>query len=99
MNVSLLVESVFTLAFFGGGPWELAILGGIALLVFGNRLPGAAKSLGMSFSAFKKGIKEGEDDLDDDRQSPSPPQTNVGSQTPPENVESQAPSEKVESQS
>ncbi len=48
-----------------GGPVELAILAGIVLLLFGNRLPGAAKSLGQSFSAFKKGIKEGEDELND----------------------------------
>lgn len=41
------------------GPWELIIIGGIVLLLFGSRLPGAAKSLGQSFSAFKKGIKEG----------------------------------------
>lgn len=48
---------------FGFGPWELAIVGGVMLLLFGNRLPGAAKSLGQSFSAFKKGVKEGEDEL------------------------------------
>ena len=35
------------------------IIGGIVLLLFGSRLPSAAKSLGQSFSAFKKGIKEG----------------------------------------
>ena len=44
------------------GPWELIIIGGIVLLLFGSRLPGAAKSLGQSFSAFKKGIKEGAED-------------------------------------
>ncbi len=65
MNPSLLVESTSTLALFGLGGYEIVIFGGIALLLFGNRLPGAAKSLGMSFSAFKKGIKEGEDDLDE----------------------------------
>lgn len=65
MNISSLVESVATLAVFGWGGMELVIVGGIALLVFGNRLPGAAKSLGMSFTAFKKGIKDGEEDLDD----------------------------------
>lgn len=49
---------------FSGGPWELIIIGGIVLLLFGSRLPSAAKSLGQSFSAFKKGIKEGADDQD-----------------------------------
>ncbi len=47
---------------FGLGGPELAIVAVIVMLLFGNRLPGAAKSLGQSFSAFKKGIKEGNDD-------------------------------------
>ena len=53
-----------TLAIGFGGPWEIAIILGIVLLLFGNRLPGAAKSLGMSFSAFKKGVKEGQDEVE-----------------------------------
>jgi len=61
MNISTFVESVQTLAIMTSG-WELLIVGGVALLLFGSRLPGAAKSLGMSFSAFKKGIKEGEEE-------------------------------------
>ena len=79
MNISSLVESTFTLAFGFGGGWEIMIVGGIALLMFGNRLPGAAKSLGMSFSAFKKGIKDGEEDLEDSSASPADK-----SQSPPE---------------
>ncbi len=93
MNMSSLVESVSVLA-FGFGPWELAIVAGIVLLIFGNRLPSAAKSLGMSFSAFKKGVKEGENDLDQ-----SPPSRSVGSSSPPEKFESQSTPEKVETQS
>ncbi|MEZ6132356.1 MAG: twin-arginine translocase TatA/TatE family subunit [Planctomycetaceae bacterium] len=49
---------------FGLGGFELAIIAGIVVLLFGNRLPGAARSLGQSFSAFKKGIKEGSEDDD-----------------------------------
>jgi|GEM_PF-1596299 len=78
MNMSSVVENTTTLAIFGmSGPWELAIFAGIALLLFGNRLPGAAKSLGMSFSAFKKGVKEGEEDLDSNT-------SNVDGPAPPE---------------
>lgn len=84
MNVFSLVESTFTLAFFGLGGVEILVVGGVALLLFGNRLPGAAKSLGMSLSAFKKGVKEGEDDLEDD-----------SSNSPA--VEVKPPAEKVES--
>jgi len=45
-----------------GGPWEAAIIAVIVLVLFGNRLPGAAKSLGQSFTAFKKGVTEGVDE-------------------------------------
>ena len=44
---------------FTGGPWEIIIIALVILLLFGNRLPGAAKSLGQSFMSFKKGLKEG----------------------------------------
>lgn len=47
---------------FSPGPMEIVIILVVVLLLFGNRLPGAMKSLGQSFVAFKKGIKEGEDD-------------------------------------
>jgi sec-independent protein translocase protein TatA len=61
----LSTTSVNTLAIIGfGGPMELTVVAVIVLVLFGNRLPGAAKSLGQSFSAFKKGIKEGSEDED-----------------------------------
>ncbi|MBL6706291.1 MAG: twin-arginine translocase TatA/TatE family subunit [Planctomycetaceae bacterium] len=59
--------------FIPGAPgWiEIAIFGVIILLVFGNRLPGAMKSLGRSVVEFKKGASdadsEGSDDGRDDR--------------------------------
>ncbi len=55
------LNHVLTLA-FAPGPMELVIIAVIVLLLFGNRLPGAMKSLGQSFVAFKKGIKEGEEE-------------------------------------
>lgn len=47
---------------FGLGGPELAIIAVIVVVLFGNRLPGAAKSLGQSFGSFKKGLKEGSDE-------------------------------------
>ena len=42
--------------------WVIILL--IVLVLFGGkRLPELAKSLGRSISAFKKGVKEGEDEL------------------------------------
>lgn len=44
------------------GPMELALLLGLALLVFGpSRLPGLGKSLGDAIRGFKKGM-EGEEE-------------------------------------
>ena len=51
------------------GPWEWIVIALVVLLLFGNRLPGAAKSLGQSFTAFKKGIKDG---AADDENLPGP---------------------------
>jgi sec-independent protein translocase protein TatA len=49
-------------AFFDS-PIQLIVLLIIALLIFGHKLPSVARSLGTSVSEFKKGVKEGEMDL------------------------------------
>jgi sec-independent protein translocase protein TatA len=41
---------------FGIGSSELLILGVIALLLFGNRLPQVMRSLGQGVTEFKKGL-------------------------------------------
>lgn len=54
------------LAFLPGmsGPWELMIVGLIALLLFGKRLPEVARSLGKGIVEFKKGVRGIEDEVD-----------------------------------
>jgi sec-independent protein translocase protein TatA len=54
-----------TLAFLPsfGGP-EIIIVGFVALLIFGNRLPGVMRSLGKSVTEFKKGVSGIEEELD-----------------------------------
>ncbi len=57
---------------FGLSPMEIAIVGAVAVLLFGSRLPSVARSLGKSMTEFKKGLNEvneplrniGEDDDD-----------------------------------
>ena len=49
---------------FGLSPHELLIVGGIAVLLFGKRLPEVGRSLGKSIVEFKKGIRGIEDDVD-----------------------------------
>ena len=52
-------------AFLGSlGPMEIAIVGGVMLLLFGNRLPSVMRSLGKSVTEFKKGVQGIEDDID-----------------------------------
>ncbi len=46
------------------GPMELIVLGGIMLLLFGNRLPSVMRSLGQSVVEFKKGVNGIEEDAD-----------------------------------
>lgn len=54
-----------TLAFFGApGPMEMMIIGVIALLLFGKRLPDVARSLGKGLVEFKKGVRGIEEDVD-----------------------------------
>jgi sec-independent protein translocase protein TatA len=43
---------------FGMGPMELMIIGAIAVLLFGSKLPEVARSLGSSYKEFKKGLNE-----------------------------------------
>ncbi len=52
------------LAFIGApGPMEMAIIGIIALLLFGKRLPEVARSMGKGIVEFKKGIAGVEDEV------------------------------------
>jgi sec-independent protein translocase protein TatA len=41
---------------FGLSPMELMIVGVVAVLLFGNKLPSVARSLGKSVTDFKKGM-------------------------------------------
>lgn len=43
---------------FGLGPSELVIVGIVAILLFGKRLPEVAKSLGGSYRQFREGLSE-----------------------------------------
>ncbi len=47
------------LAFGFGGPWDMAILGGIVIVLFGGtKLAGLGKSLGQGIKEFKNATNE-----------------------------------------
>jgi sec-independent protein translocase protein TatA len=47
------------------GPWEMAAIAMVSLLIFGNRLPSVMRSLGKSVTEFKKGMNSIEDDIEE----------------------------------
>lgn len=51
----------------GIGIWKLLIILVIVLLLFSSRLPSLARSLGQSITEFKKGVKELENQSDDEK--------------------------------
>ena len=61
-----MVESTQQLIAFGmPGGWEWIIILVIALLIFGRKLPDVARSVGKSLNAFKKGLNEVEDEVNE----------------------------------
>lgn len=66
------------LAFWNAlSPWHLLFIGIVAILLFGNRLPEVARSLGRSVNEFKRGLKEVKDNFDE-AVSDDPPREKLG---------------------
>jgi sec-independent protein translocase protein TatA len=62
---------------FGLGGYEWLVVLAVALLLFGHRIPGMARSLGAGVVEFKKGLKSGDKDE-------LPPGPTPGDKTPKE---------------
>lgn len=55
------------------GPFEMIIIAGFGLLIFGRRLPEVGKGLARSIVEFKKGLKEVTDEVENASSTPSKP--------------------------
>ena len=47
------------------GGWEWIVILLVALLIFGRKLPDVARGVGKSLNAFKKGLHEAEDEVNE----------------------------------
>ena len=56
--------STSILAMWMPGPFEWAMIVGVALVVFGRRLPDVARSVGKSIVEFKRGMRDVKDDME-----------------------------------
>jgi sec-independent protein translocase protein TatA len=52
------------MALFSMGPWEIAVLVILGVMLFGRKLPEVGKFLGKGIVEFKKGLKGLEDEVD-----------------------------------
>ncbi len=69
---------------FGISHWGILLILVVALLLFGNRLPEVARSMGRAMNEFKRGLREVGDDMDldgDDRHRLHPPKDDAGAQS------------------
>ncbi len=82
------------LSFMGLGPLELTIVGVVAVLLFGSRLPSVARSAGKSLTEFKKGMQDLQDDVRESIEIKEPagttPQTTTTDESSEGNEESYA---------
>ena len=92
------------LAFWNAlSPWHLLLIGIVAILLFGNRLPEVARSLGRSVNEFKRGLKDVKENFDeaagDDppREKLEPPADSTDAKRIDQSDEAQTPSEPSES--
>ena len=57
------MSSLLPVAFFNLGAPECILIGIVALILFGPRLPSVMRSLGKGIVEFKKGIRDTEDEI------------------------------------
>jgi sec-independent protein translocase protein TatA len=69
-DVSLLNDGLIVAFGFSPGPTEMLVILGIALLLYGGRLPEMARSWGKTLAEFRRGLSGIQNDLNDAMYSP-----------------------------
>jgi TatA/E family protein of Tat protein translocase len=62
-----------TLAIAWPGPFEMILLAGLGLLIFGKRLPEVGRNIGKGIVEFKRGLKDAENELTSEPAQPQLP--------------------------
>jgi TatA/E family protein of Tat protein translocase len=62
-----------TLAISWPGPFEMMLIAGLGLLIFGKRLPEVGRNIGKGIIEFKRGLKEAETEIVAEPSQPSLP--------------------------
>lgn len=57
-------DALMILAFWSPSPLEMVVIGIVALLLFGKRLPEVGRSLGQTFVQFKRGLSGVQDEIE-----------------------------------
>jgi len=79
MECNAMAPTLLMLAFLQNlGLPEMIVIGLIALLLFGRRLPEVGRSLGKGIVEFKKGLREVEDEVDSASEAKKLPRTPSG---------------------
>jgi sec-independent protein translocase protein TatA len=65
------VDMLHTLAITWPGPFEMMLLAGLGLLIFGRRLPEVGRNIGKGIVEFKKGLKEAETEITSEPSQPA----------------------------
>jgi sec-independent protein translocase protein TatA len=58
-----MLHMLHTLALAWPGPFEMMLLAGLGLLIFGKRLPEVGRNIGKGIVEFKRGLKEAETEI------------------------------------
>jgi TatA/E family protein of Tat protein translocase len=65
------------------GPFEMMLLAGLGLLIFGKRLPEVGRNIGKGIVEFKRGLKEAENEISAEPTQPQLPPTTTAAQAAP----------------